>query len=398
MCLLRFILFFLVIPGNGHRQHMENRLMQRNYYQEHSSCKSLAELNHFRTEGPRPLRMLAALLSACNPVAGWQSSFTGRCCNLARTTPNGNPSQSYRLAMNIPSGIPARSMPSLMGFYGSRQPKKVEKELDLDFSEALDEGPPEDLPITLEEMIQQAVSASLRASKDGVQRQLMRVWLPRGIELAPPDEAWSGGIMELYRACSPTTREMLRQLCLASSGDEPTLVEQRLDESRVDGESVWFAQCSKPENDAVAMVQPSFDRMKDIRDVDFQTGPRRPFLIVNPQWKEVGDPFDAMTKKGGLLGIVGKAAGGKKSRSQELEELGFEEIYTLSEYIQKGNRICLFKSYPFGWCLFYLKKDPKQWVRLFTGRKDRPTGPEVTQALIDNDVPFSVTADGFSAL
>ena len=46
-----------------------------------------------------------------------------------------------------------------------------------------------------------ARDAILRASKDGVTRQQLRTLLRRDGELVPPDETWTGGIMQLYGAC-----------------------------------------------------------------------------------------------------------------------------------------------------------------------------------------------------
>ena len=77
---------------------------------------------------------------------------------------------------------------------------------------------------------------------------------------------------------------------------QPALQEQRLDVSGVDGESVWMAQSSKPEDDAVGFVQPSVEIVDKVVQISDTAG-SRPVLLVNPQWKERDDPLDALSRK-----------------------------------------------------------------------------------------------------
>lgn len=86
------------------------------------------------------------------------------------------------------------------------------------------------IPLSFDEMIRQASSAMSDAFDQGMNRQIMRVLLPRdpsnvqignffendadvdtqGLVLVPLDESWQGGIMQLYRAAAPTCRAILR--------------------------------------------------------------------------------------------------------------------------------------------------------------------------------------------
>ena len=86
------------------------------------------------------------------------------------------------------------------------------------------------IPLSFEEMVNQVSTAMEDAYKQGKTRQILRVLLPRSaandqllqyyeddamdgmIEtvLAPTDETWQGGIMQLYRAASYTTQSLLR--------------------------------------------------------------------------------------------------------------------------------------------------------------------------------------------
>lgn len=91
--------------------------------------------------------------------------------------------------------------------------------------------------LSLDEMVRQVSSAMEDAKAKGINRQIVRVLLPRsadndqllqyyeqnvaspdgggvaaGLEtvLVPPDETWQGGIMQLYRAASLAASEILR--------------------------------------------------------------------------------------------------------------------------------------------------------------------------------------------
>jgi hypothetical protein len=197
--------------------------------------------------------------------------------------------------------------------------------------------------------------------------------------------------VQLYYACTPLVRDLLRRISTAEAGVPPSLTEQRLDASGVDGEAVWFAQSQSAKDDAVGLVQPSAEQMGTIRQLNQQCGPSRPLLMVNPQWKERDDPFDALSKKGGLLGALGNALGGKEKMETELAEIGFIDVYTLAEYVCRGSRICLHLSYPYGWTASYRNPETDGWVPLLKGAPQRPTYQEIEKALVDAEVPFRFT-------
>lgn len=86
------------------------------------------------------------------------------------------------------------------------------------------------IPVTFDEMVRMASSAMTDAQEQGLNRQMMRVLLPRdpqneqlgvffeedadvdtqNLVLFPIDESWQGGIMQLYRAAQPTVEAILR--------------------------------------------------------------------------------------------------------------------------------------------------------------------------------------------
>ena len=53
-------------------------------------------------------------------------------------------------------------------------------------------------PRDREDMLQQAAACVRAARADGINRYTLRCFLDRENVLTPPDESWTGGIMQLY--------------------------------------------------------------------------------------------------------------------------------------------------------------------------------------------------------
>ena len=245
-------------------------------------------------------------------------------------------------------------------------------------------------PRDREDMLQQAAACVRAARADGINRYTLRCFLDRENVLTPPDESWTGGIMQLYARASPLVKDLLRSLSTDVAGVPPKLSEQRLDESGVDGASVWMAQSSQPQNDAVGFCQPSTEEVKAISKLSEQAG-SRPVLLVNPQWKERDDPLDALSRKEGLAGMLGNFLGGKASTEAELARLDFRDVYTLATYRCRGSLIYLQLAYPNGWTAFYRQGvDDEQWKALIQSEA-RPTYQQVEDALVEAGVPFRLT-------
>ena len=65
---------------------------------------------------------------------------------------------------------------------------------------------PPKCPLNAEAQLLAARDAILRASEAGITRQQLRTLLRRDGDLVPPDETWTGGIMQLYGACLPARK------------------------------------------------------------------------------------------------------------------------------------------------------------------------------------------------
>jgi hypothetical protein len=126
----------------------------------------------------------------------------------------------------------------------------------------------------------------------------------------------------------------------------------------------------------MAFVQPSQEQQQNIERFSKDAG-KRSVLIVNPQWRERDDPFDALSRKEGLLGSLGNFLGGKAGMEKSLDDMGYRYVYTIASYACRGSTIFLQLAYPYGWTAFYKEGvDDLVWKPLIVS-ETRPTYQEV---------------------
>jgi len=251
---------------------------------------------------------------------------------------------------------------------------------------------PPKCPLNAEAQLLAARDAILRASNDGVTRQQLRTLLRRDGDLVPPDETWTGGIMQLYGACRPLARDLLRKIGEARD-DKPSLREQRLDVSGVDGESLLVAEGESARNDASLFIQPSSEIQKTIESVCAAAGPRL-VLTLNPQFRDVDDTLDFLAKKTGLLGSIGGFLGGKAAFTDSMDSLGFQETFSLQEFVVTGTQVRIFKAYPFGWRIFALSdRDDEPAISLGSSGETRPDYNVIAEVLEANKISPKIFRD-----
>ena len=199
-----------------------------------------------------------------------------------------------------------------------------------------------EIPLTYDEMIKQVSLCMSDAYEQGITRQIVRILLPRDasndqlgqyfenevetndrtsdVKLVPNDESWQGGIMQLYRSASPTTKDILRSLCKtsATTGVPPTIIEDRsIDESGVDGIGLLYTQSGSSgsssddttqdnnsdggfnffgesvklptlsDNDMCIFVQPSQEVCDVIDDLSSKTDSSQLLCLLNPVSREL---------------------------------------------------------------------------------------------------------------
>jgi hypothetical protein len=176
------------------------------------------------------------------------------------------------------------------------------------------------IPASFDEMVRMASDAMTDAYAEGINRQMLRILLPRdptneqlgklfeddadvdtqNLVLSTLDESWQGGIMQLYRAASPTCEAILRRYSRKDSGVPPRILEDRsVDESGVDGISLFVTQGTTPEDDVSCFLQPTQETIDAVENISGQAG-KRLVALVNPQWRFVDDALDNASKKEGM--------------------------------------------------------------------------------------------------
>ena len=316
------------------------------------------------------------------------------------------------------------------------------------------------IPLSYNEMISQTSLAMTDALTAGKSRQIVRILLPRdsnndnfGIfqeaevaeslqssnsnalniadttKLVPTDESWQGGIMQLYRAASPTTRDILKSLSptMKETGVPPKIVEDRtIDESGVDGVGLMYTQIGKSGGDEVkgegedggeggmfggafgfgqsvtlptlsnddmcVFVQPNQEVVDSIETLSESAGSSPLIALVNPQWRDVDDALDSASKNDNVFGAFASFLGGKGSSLRRLDALGYEVIYTLEGYVCKGGNIRLLKRFDSDWIAFAENDAGDAWVKVGQ-QANRPTYQDVEKFLDDKGVGYKYARD-----
>ena len=312
-----------------------------------------------------------------------------------------------------------------------------------------------EVPLTYNEMIlqtSQAITSALQTS--GCKRQIIRILLPRdaandnfGIfqeievssdnsnnnalnvaqttKLVPTDESWQGGIMQLYRACTPTTKDLVRELCPGVGGVPPKIVEDRsVDESGVDGVGLMYtviganfnndevnADTSEEESgmfggfgfgsdvtlptlssdDVCAFIQPNQEVIDSIETLSNDNNDAL-IALINPQWRNVDDALDSASKNDNVFGAFASFLGGKGNSLKRLDSLGYTNTYTLEGYVCKGGNIRLLKRFDSDWIVFAENDAGDAWVRVGQ-QKERPRYQDVEKFLDDKGVGFKYARD-----
>lgn len=274
------------------------------------------------------------------------------------------------------------------------------------------------VPLSFDEMVKQASNAMSDAYNvaegegESIKRQIIRLVLPRdpasgqlgqyfeddaetdtqNLILVPPDETWQGGIMQLYRAVMPTCKEILRRFSKDTAGVPPKIVEDRsIDESGVDGIGLLLTESTTPSEDVCCFMQPSQETVNSIQSISDQAGDRL-VMIVNPQWRNVDDALDSASRSGGLFGSVASFLGGKGGSLKRLDDMGFQNVYTIEGYVCKGGNVRLMKRFDSDWAAFAENDSATDYV--FVGSsKTRPTYQDVDKMLEDKGIGLKYARD-----
>ena len=208
------------------------------------------------------------------------------------------------------------------------------------------------LPDSPDAMIRQAASAVQSAMEDDrINRQTIRLALSEAMYSSKEESfiadravGWQGGPQETYRFILPLVQQLLRQVSAKddSSGLTAKVQEQILLD--FDGSSLLNAESPMgPKRDCIALVQPNTDtyyiNLMQQMEESFSDTPgkdKRLFLVVNPAWKEASS-----------FGFFQA----KRAQTQILDR--YPVTYALDQFIIKGNKVSLLKSWPHDWCVYW---------------------------------------------
>jgi hypothetical protein len=261
------------------------------------------------------------------------------------------------------------------------------------------------VPLSVEEMVRQVAACMKQASSDGLDKQIIRVLLPRDASnadfgkyweqesrgnsvLVPNDESWQGGIMQLYRSAAPTGAEIVRQYTNKDVGLPPRITEDRsVDESGVDGVGLL-----KTEDPSIACwVQPTQETVQDyIMDTLNDDGTT--IILMNPQWRLVDDVLDSASQGEGFLSGLASFLGGKGSVLKRLNAAGFQPVYTLEGYVCRGANVRLLQTYQADWQVFCERDDGETYIPVGS-LPSRPTYQDVEQMLKDANIGYKYARD-----
>jgi len=164
-----------------------------------------------------------------------------------------------------------------------------------------------------------------------------------------------------------------------------------VDESGVDGISLFVTQSTSPEDDVSCFLQPSQETIDVVETMSEQAG-KRLVLLVNPQWRFVDDALDAASKGEGFLGSVASFLGGKGNSLKRLDNLGFDYVFVLEGYVCRGGNIRMIKRFDSDWAVFAENDSATDYIKVGTS-KNRPTYQDIDQMLQDMGVSLKYARD-----
>lgn len=220
-------------------------------------------------------------------------------------------------------------------------------------------------------IVRQAATAVSRAfTEGGMNKQTVRLPLSDSMygdkeEGFVADRAigWQGGPQETYRYLFPMVSNLLQKIKTTemTGGLPPRIKEQILLD--FDGSSLLAAESSAgPLGDVQALAQPNTDGyyLDTVASIEeqFSDTPgksKRLFLIVNPAWRDRSS-----------WGFFGGA------KAQKLVLDRYETTYALDQFVVRGQKVSLLKSWPEDWCVFLAPLDTDEDAKLLGTFSDRP--------------------------
>lgn len=246
----------------------------------------------------------------------------------------------------------------------------------LAFSQQPQQRPPaSSLPSNPDAIMKEAASAISRAFvENNINRQTIRLPLSESMysgkeEGFVADRAigWQGGPQETILYLSPLVSTLLKEI--KTSDNTGGLVSRVSEQILLDFDGSVLQTAENPAGplyDVQALLQPNTDGyyLKTIASIeeqfsDTQGKPKRLFLLVNPAWRDRSS-----------WGFFGGA------KAQELILDRYETTYALDQFVVRGRKVSLLKSWPDDWALYVAGNDASMAMASLVTTFDSKGRPE----------------------
>ncbi|DBA74506.1 TPA: hypothetical protein ACH3X2_000969 [Trebouxia sp. C0005] len=187
------------------------------------------------------------------------------------------------------------------------------------------------VPFQIEDAVDQAAAAVVRAHAAGIRRQKLELLLPQaGVTSA--QGSWPGGIRQQAQVAIPSLIEPLLRRLKQEDAFQGRMGAEWLDETDCVGS--W-------QNERLAAVLfPTADTLSKVRQLARVKGPHRLMLLINPQWQTDGQ-------------VVSDFGFGRGRSDAEKFLAALQDVYCLERVRVLGDDIRLLKCYPGDWQVHY---------------------------------------------
>ncbi|KAI5072320.1 hypothetical protein GOP47_0012426 [Adiantum capillus-veneris] len=183
------------------------------------------------------------------------------------------------------------------------------------------------VPSTVDESIEQALSACKQARRDGLTRLQLELLLP--LIGATDLDDWPGGIQQQFKAATPVVSSLLGGLIKTENpADKNDIDSYIIDDA--DAVGVWESE------KVVLILFPNAECLEKVKTLDDDNN--RLLLLVNPQWQ------------GGQ--VISDFGFGAQRKVREEFIATFSTVYYLKQLRILGEDVRVMKCYPGNWQVF----------------------------------------------
>jgi Domain of unknown function (DUF1995) len=250
------------------------------------------------------------------------------------------------------------------------------------------------IPLAWDEMVRQVASCSKQASAAGVNKQIVRILLPRDSTSGDFGKYLENNVGDDNQgdAAAPTATEIVRIIQQNKNQGIPSRIreDRSVDESGVDG--VGFI--TTDDQSISCWVQPTQENVDDFIKTAQRVKDAEIAMILNPQWRQVDDALDSASQNSANPFLQGLAnfLGGKGAVLQRCADVGYTPVYSLEGYVCKGANVRLIQTFQQEWDVYVERDDLESYIPIGTS-KTRPTYQSVEEMMTKSDIGYKYARD-----